>query len=385
MSSQASALRTPDFQDRQSPETKNLFSSYRLGGIALNNRVVLSPMTRSRALDGNVPNPIAATYYVQRASAGLIVTEATQVSPQGVGYIRTPGIHSPEQVAGWRKITDAVHRVGGTIFLQLWHVGRVSHPDFHDGELPVAPSAVAPEGQVFTTRGMTKIVTPRALDTHELPGIVAQFRHGAENAKAAGFDGVEIHGANGYLLDQFLRDGANRRSDMYGGSVLNRARLPLEVTQAVIDVWGASRVGYKISPNGSMYSMSDKDPIRTFSYLAMELDRLGLGYLHVAEPIAGPGAIPADVPRALPALRKLFKGTLIANGGYDARSGNAAIANRDADLVAFGVPFLANPDLPLRYLKNAPLNTPDPATFYAGEDKGYIDYPALAESAVAAQ
>jgi len=343
---------------------------------------VMSPMTRSRALDGNVPNPIARTYYVQRASAGLILTEATQVSPQGVGYIRTPGLHSPEQVAGWKKITEAVHRVGGTIFAQLWHVGRVSHPDFHGGELPVAPSAIAPDGEVFTTRGKTKIVTPRALETHEIPGIVAQFKRGAENAKAAGFDGVELHGANGYLLDQFLRDGTNRRTDAYGGSIQNRARFPLEVAEAVIGVWGASRVGYKISPNGSVYSMSDSDPIRTFSYLATELDHLGLGYLHLTEPIAGPVAVPADVPRALPVLRKMFKGTLIANGGYDARSGHAAIAQGEADLVAFGMPFLANPDLPLRYFKRAPLNAPDPATFYAGEEKGYIDYHALAEVAL---
>ena len=385
MAGQASVLRNPDFRNLPNPESKDLFSSYRLGDIELNNRTVMSPMTRSRALDGNVPNPIARTYYVQRASAGLILTEATQVSPQGVGYIRTPGLHSPEQVAGWKEITEAVHRVGGTIFAQLWHVGRVSHPDFHGGELPVAPSAIAPDGEVFTTRGKTKIGTPRALETHEIPGIVAQFRRGAQNAKAAGFDGVELHGANGYLLDQFLRDGANRRTDLYGGSIQNRARLPLEVAEAAIGVWGASRVGYKISPNGSVYSMSDSDPIGTFSYLAAELGNLGLGYLHVTEPIAGPMALPADVPRALPVLRKMFNGTLIANGGYDARSGNAAIAQGEVDLVAFGVPFLANPDLPLRYFKRAPLNTPDPATFYAGEEKGYIDYPAFAEVALASR
>ena len=365
----------------RAPTIPNAFSPYRLADLALENRFVMAPMTRSRAVDGHVPSPHAATYYAQRASAGLIVTEATQVSPQGVGYIRTPGLHSPEQVAGWKKITEGVHRVGGTIFAQLWHVGRVSHPDFHGGELPVAPSAIAPDGEVFTTRGKTKIVTPRALETHEIPGIVDQFKRGAENAKAAGFDGVELHGANGYLLDQFLRDSANRRTDAYGGSIQNRARFPLEVAEAVVGVWGASRVGYKISPNGTLYSMWDSDPLRTFSYLATELNHFGLGYLHVFEPIAGPGAIPADVPRALPALRKLFKGTLIANGGYDARSGNAAIANRDADLVAFGVPFLANPDLPLRYLRGAPLNAPDPATFYAGEEKGYIDYPALISAA----
>jgi N-ethylmaleimide reductase len=383
MTSQASALRTTEFH-LQNPKSPDLFSSYRLGDIALDNRLVMSPMTRSRAVDGNVPNPLAKAYYVQRASAGLIVTEATQVSPQGVGYIRTPGLHSGEQVAGWQAITEAVHRVGGTIFAQLWHVGRISHPDFHGGELPVAPSAIAADGEVFTARGKTKMVTPRALETHEIPGVVAQFKHAAENAKAAGFDGVELHGANGYLLDQFLRDGTNRRTDAYGGSIQNRARFPLELAEAVIGVWGASRVGYKISPNGSFNSMSDSDPIRTFSYLATELDHLRLGYLHVSEAIAGPMAAPVEIARAQPVLRKMFNGTVIANGGYDARSGNAAIAHGEADLIAFGVPFLANPDLPLRYLKDAPLNTPDGATFYAGEEKGYVDYPALV-AGVAAQ
>jgi N-ethylmaleimide reductase len=375
MASQATALKTSDFH--QDPKPTDLFSSYRLGDIALDNRLVMSPMTRSRAVDGNVPNPLAKTYYVQRASAGLIITEGTQVSPQGAGYIRTPGIHSGAQVAGWRAITDAVHRVGGTIFAQLWHVGRISHPDFHGGELPVAPSAIAADGEVFTARGKTKMVAPRALESHEIPGVVAQFKHAAENAKAAGFDGVELHGANGYLLDQFLRDGTNRRTDAYGGSIQNRARFPLEVAEAVISVWGASRVGYKISPNGSFNSMSDSDPIRTFSYLATELDHFRLGYLHVSEAIAGPMAAPTEVPRVQPVLRKMFNGTLIANGGYDARTGNAAIAQGEADLIAFGAPFLANPDLALRYLRGAALNAPDPATFYAGEDKGYIDYPAL--------
>jgi N-ethylmaleimide reductase len=338
----------------------------------------MSPMTRSRAIGGNVPSPLAPTYYAQRATAGLIVTEATQVSPQGVGYIRTPGIHSPEQVAGWRQVTDAVHRGGARIFAQLWHVGRISHPDFHDGALPVAPSAIAADGEVFTTRGPTKMVTPRALAGHELPGIVAQFQKGAENAKAAGFDGVELHGANGYLLDQFLRDGTNRRTDSYGGSIRNRARFPLEVTEAVIGVWGRQRVAYKVSPNGAFNSMSDSDPIATFSYLADELSRLGLVYLHVTEGVAGPMAPPAATPLAAPVLRKRFTGALILNGGYDEISGNAAIAQGRADLIAFGVPFLANPDLPDRYARHAGLNAPDQATFYAGEEKGYVDYPALA-------
>jgi N-ethylmaleimide reductase len=376
-SQQAVALR----QTAPDAGPTHLLSPYRLGKLDLKNRLVMSPMTRSRAVDGNVPNPLAITYYVQRAAAGLIVTEATQVSPQGVGYIRTPGIHSPEQVAGWRQVTDAVHRAGGKIFAQLWHVGRISHPDFHDGALPVAPSAIAADGEVFTNRGRTKMVTPRALDAHELPGIVAQFQKGAQNAQAAGFDGVELHGANGYLLDQFLRDGANQRTDAYGGSIRNRARFPLDVTEAVVAVWGPDRVGYKVSPNSAFNSMSDSDPIATFSYFADELSRLGLLYLHVTEGVAGPMAPPAGTNLAAPVLRKRFKGALILNGGYDAQSADAAIARGDADLIAFGVPFLANPDLPVRYAKRTPLNAADQATFYAGEAKGYIDYPAVGATA----
>ncbi len=350
--------------------TEPLFEPYRLGPLHLSNRIVMAPMTRSRAIEGNVPNPLAETYYRQRASAGLIITEASQVSPQGQGYIRTPGIHSPEQVAAWRKITAAVAREGGKIFLQLWHVGRISHPDFHYGALPVAPSAISPDGEVFTAKGPQKMVTPRALDASELPGIVEQFRKGAENAKAAGFDGVELHGANGYLLDQFTRDGTNKRTDAYGGSIENRVRLPLEVTQAVIDVFGKDRVGYRVSPNGAYNSMSDSNPRATFSYLAQRLSDLGIVYLHSSDPVNGPNNLSAE-------LRKLFKGTFIVNGGYDESSGNAAIASGAADLVAYGAPFLANPDLPYRFGKKAPLNTPDQATFYAGEDKGYTDYPAL--------
>jgi N-ethylmaleimide reductase len=356
----------------------HLLSPYRLGALELKNRMVMAPMTRSRAVEGNVPNPLAVSYYAQRATAGLQVTEATQVSQQGVGYIRTPGIHSSAQVAGWRPVTDAVHRAGGKIFAQLWHVGRISHPDFHDGALPVAPSAIAADGEVFTTKGRTKMVAPRALDAQELPGIVAQFKQGAENAKAAGFDGVELHGANGYLLDQFLRDGANHRTDAYGGAIRNRARFPLEVTEAVVAVWGAQRVGYRVSPNSGFNSMSDSDPIATFSYFADELNRLGLVYLHAVEAVAGPAAPRPGTALAAPMLRQRFKGTLILNGGYDAQSAEAAIARGDTDLIAFGVPFLANPDLPVRYAQQTPLNTPDPATFYAGEANGYTDYPALA-------
>jgi N-ethylmaleimide reductase len=352
--------------------TEPLFEPYQLGPLQLKNRVVMAPMTRSRAVEGNVPHPLAETYYRQRASAGLIISEASQVSPQGQGYIRTPGIHSPEQVAAWRKVTDAVHRDGGKIYLQLWHVGRISHPDFHGGALPVAPSAIAPDGEVYTAQGLKKMVTPRALETHEIPGIVEQFRNGAENAKAAGFDGVELHGANGYLLDQFTRDGSNHRTDAYGGSIENRARLPLEVTKAVIDVFGKDRIGYRISPTGAFNSMSDSDPRATFSYLTERLSELGIVYLHVVDPVNAEN-------RVAPHLRKLFKNTFIINGGYNAQTGNAAIANGEADLVAFGVSFLANPDLPYRFSHKTPLNAADPSTFYTGEEKGYTDYPALAD------
>ena len=369
MSTPSHALRTADATPETEPVT--LFSPYGLGPLTLPNRLVMAPMTRSRALEGNVPNPLAETYYVQRASAGLIVTEASQVSPQGVGYIRTPGIHSPQQIAAWRKITDAVHRVGGTIFLQLWHVGRISHPDFHGGELPVGPSAVAANGTVFTAEGPKQMVAPRALELSELPGIVEQFRTGAANAKAAGFDGVELHGANGYLLDQFTRDGSNKRTDAYGGSIENRSRLPLEVTQAVIDVWGADRVGYRISPTGAFNSMSDSDPLHTFSHLTEQLSRLDIVYLHVVDPLAGSNA------RVAPKLREKFDGSFIVNGGFDAATAQAALSRGEADLVAFGVPFLANPDLPRRYRTKSPLNPPDQATFYAGEAKGYVDYPPL--------
>jgi N-ethylmaleimide reductase len=368
---QSSAAAVLDRAPEAGRDARNVFLPYELGGLDLANRIVMAPMTRSRAVDGNVPNPMAATYYLQRASAGMIVTEATQVSPQGVGYIRTPGIHSAEQIAGWKNITDAVHGAGGKIFAQLWHVGRISHPDFHGGELPVAPSAIAAQGTVFTAQGPKPMVTPRALDASELPGIVAQFRAGAENAKRAGFDGVELHGANGYLLDQFTRDGANQRTDQYGGSVENRARLPLEVVDSVLGVWGPARVGYRVSPNGAFNSMADADPVRMFSHLTGELNRRGIGYLHVVDPVSD------GVKRISPVLRGLFDGTYIVNGGFDLAAANAAIARGEADLVAFGAPFLANPDLPERFKLDAPLNAADQATFYAGEAKGYIDYPRL--------
>ena len=355
----------------------NIFSKYKLGDLELSNRMVMAPMTRCRAIAENVPNPLAVIYYTQRASAGLIITEGSQVSPHGVGYVRTPGIYSPLQVPGWKKVTEAVHKAGGKIFLQLWHVGRVSHPDFLSGELPVAPSALPVEGEVHTPLGKKKFVIPRALELDEIPGIIEQFRKGAQNAKSAGFDGVEIHGANGYLLDQFLRDGSNRRTDKYGGSFENRLRLPLEVTEAVVSVWGFDRVGYRISPHFSLNSMSDTNPRQTYSLFAKELNNIGIGYIHMVEPVGGRMGVTAMDAKLAPIIHDIFEGTLILNGGYDSSSGNEVIEKGDADLISFGVPFLANPDLPERFKQNTPLNQPDIATFYMGEEKGYIDYPKL--------
>ena len=356
----------------------DLFSPYRMYALTLPNRIVMAPMTRSRAVENDVPGPMTVTYYEQRASAGLIITEGSQVSPQGVGYMHTPGIYSAAQVAGWKKVTDAVHRADGRIFIQLWHVGRVSHQDFQGGELPVAPSALPIDGYVHTPGGKKPIPVPRALETGEIPRIVGQFRQAAENAKAAGFDGVEIHGANGYLLDQFLRSGSNRRTDRYGGSLENRARLPLEVTEAVIDVWGGDRVGYRISPYFTRNSMSDANPRETYSYFTKELNNTGLGYLHLIEALGGREVLVPAEARLGPNLRGIFKRTFMLNGGYDLRSGNEAVARGEADLIAFGTLFLANPDLPERFRQNAPLNKPDVATFYVGDAKGYTDYPALA-------
>ena len=352
-----------------------LFSPYELGSLKLKNRFVMSPMTRSRAVENRVPNPLAAEYYAQRAGAGLIVTEATQVSPQGIGYVRTPGIHSKEQVEGWKKVTDALHKAGGKIFLQLWHVGRISHSDFHGGQPPVAPSAIAAEGKTWTQEGQKDYSTPRALDAYELPGIVEDFRRGAQNAKDAGFDGVEIHGANGYLLDQFTRDGTNKRTDNYGGSLENRLRFPLEVADAVVSVWGADRVGYRLSPYFTGHSMSDSDPLATFSQLTDELNQRKLGYIHVVD--SAKAAL-----RISPVLRELFDGTYIVAEGYDADTATDTIARGETDLVAFGKPFISNPDLPERYKNNAKIAEWDSATFYQGGPKGdvsgYTDYPALA-------
>ncbi|MBS2035783.1 alkene reductase [bacterium] len=332
----------------------------------------MAPLTRARAVEARTPNELMREYYVQRASAGLILTEATSVSPQGVGYADTPGIWSEAQIEGWRKITSAVHSAGGRIVLQLWHVGRVSDPLFLEGQLPVAPSAIAPAGHVSLLRPQRPFVTPRALELEELPGIIEAYRQGAENAFKAGFDGVEIHGANGYLLDQFLQDGSNRRQDSYGGSVENRARLMLEVTDAVISVWGAGRVGMHLAPRGDSHDMGDSNPSATFGYVAEQLGRRKVAFLALRESV-GPDSLG-------PQMKKIFGGALIANEKLTGPEAERLILEGKADAVAFGKDYIANPDLVKRLLHQKELNTPDPSTFYGGGARGYVDYPVLVEA-----
>lgn len=353
---------------------RTLYGPATLGDFELQNRVWMAPLTRNRAVDGDVPNPLAVEYYRQRASAGLIITEASQVSPQGVGYPNTPGIHREDQIGPWKEITDAVHAEGGRIFLQLWHVGRISHPSFHGGELPVAPSAIAPEGDAFTATGPQPFVTPRALDASELPGVVASYRRAAELADRAGFDGVEVHGANGYLLDQFLRSASNQRDDEYGGSLRRRAKLMLEVVDAVTEVLGASRVGVRLSPVAEYHSMSDADPDETFTHVANELRRRGIAYLHLVEMPDFSGT-PTDFDFGR--IKAAFDGPIVGNGNYDRARAEAALAAGEVDFVAFGRSFIANPDLPRRLELDAALNEPDAATFYGGDEKGFTDYPTL--------
>jgi len=354
-----------------------LFSPIQLGPYTLTNRMAMAPMTRNRAGTGNIPNALNAEYYVQRAGAGLIITEGAQISPDAVGYPGTPGIHSAEQIAGWKQVTDAVHARGGHIFLQLWHCGRVSHSDLLPGnKLPLAPSAIKPSGQAFTFKGMQDYTIPHALTLAEIPVIIEQFRVAAQNALDAGFDGVEIHGANGYLLDQFLRDGSNKREDAYGDTVSKRARLMLEVTDAVCKVWSGNRVGIRLSPLQPFNDMFDSHPEETFSHVVKELNRFNLAYLHITEMgLDQPGV--AGPVFDLGKLRKIWQGVYMTNGGYDLARSNAALAKGETDMVSFGVAFIANPDLPVRFARNAPLNTPDQSTFYGGNEKGYTDYPAL--------
>jgi N-ethylmaleimide reductase len=354
-----------------------LFAPYALGDITLSNRIVMAPLTRNRAAAGFVPGPNAAEYYAQRATAGLIISEASQISRQGQGYQDTPGIYTAEQVAGWRGVTNAVHAAGGKIFLQLWHVGRISHVDLQqDGAAPVAPSAIAAKGKTFVNNGFADVSAPRALDIAELPGIIEDYRKAAANAIAAGFDGVEIHGANGYLLDQFAKDGANHRSDAYGGTVENRARLMLEVAAVVAAEIGAGRTGIRLSPVSPANGISCSDPQAQFGYIVRELDALGLVYLHVVE--GATGGARDHAPFDYGALRGAFRNTYMANNGYDLPLAKAVLAKGAADLIAFGRPFIANPDLVHRLKTGAALAEPDRATMYGGGAKGYTDYPALA-------
>jgi N-ethylmaleimide reductase len=364
-----------------------LFQPVRAGRYNLPHRIVMAPLTRSRAgQPGNVPTPLMACYYEQRASSGgLLISEATQVSMQGQGYAWTPGIHSREQVEGWRRVSDAVHEAGGFMFMQLWHVGRISHPALQpDRMLPVAPSAIRPAGQAFieNERGegeLTPFVAPRGLQIEEMPYVVAQYTRGAQNAMRAGMDGAEVHGANGYLLDQFLCTRPNQRTDEYGGAVENRARLLMQVIETVVDVWGPDRVGVRLSPLGTFNDIADDDPMATFDYISRKLNDFGLAYLHVINPVT---AVPEPDPRAMPMvelIRKNYKGTLMLAGGFDADSAEEWLAKGRADLIAFGRKFLANPDLPQRLRERAPLNADDPATYYGGGAKGYTDYPSLAQ------
>nr|WP_314488116.1 alkene reductase [uncultured Pseudomonas sp.] len=346
-----------------------LFDPITLGDLELPNRIIMAPLTRCRADEGRVPNALMAEYYVQRASAGLILSEATSVTPMGVGYPQTPGIWNDEQVRGWSNVTSALHAAGGRIFLQLWHVGRISHPLYLNGELPVAPSAIQPAGHVSLVRPYADFPTPRALETEEIADIVEAYRVGAENAKAAGFDGVEIHGANGYLLDQFLQSSTNQRTDAYGGSLENRARLLLEVTDAVVGVWGAGRVGMHLSPRADLHDMGDANRSETFTYVARELGKRGLAFICSREKEAADSLGPQ--------LKEAFGGPYIVNEKFDKASANAALAAGTADAVAFGVPYIANPDLPERMAKDAPLNEPHSDTFYSHGPVGYIDYPRL--------
>jgi 2,4-dienoyl-CoA reductase-like NADH-dependent reductase (Old Yellow Enzyme family) len=350
-----------------------LFDPITIGDLTLKNRVIMAPLTRSRAVGGaRVPNALMAKYYEQRAGAGLILSEATAVTPQGVGYADTPGLWSDEQVQGWKQVTDAVHQAGGLIFAQLWHVGRISDPSMLNGDAPVAPSAIPAKGHVSLLRPERPYPTPRALDTEELAGVVAAYRKGAENAKKAGFDGVEIHGANGYLLDQFLQDSTNQRSDNYGGSIENRARLMLEVTDAAISVWGANRVGMHLAPRRDAHDMGDSDPAATFGYVARELGKRKIAFICAREAVGEDSLGPL--------LKKEFGGVYIANEKMDKQTAQQMLDAGSADAIAFGKAFIANPDLPRRLELDAPLNPWKPETFYHSSAEGYTDYPALDEA-----
>jgi len=360
--------------NQASMNQQELFTPINIGPITLANRIVMAPLTRNRAAEGNVPSPMAVTYYTQRASAGLIITEATQVSAEGVGYPATPGIHSDAQIDGWKKITEAVHNKGGKIFLQLWYCGRISHPSLLPNEqTPVSASAIKPEGEAVTYTGMQPFVEPRALTLDEIPGIIEQYRQATKNARVAGFDGVEVHAANGYLIDQFLRDGANQRDDKYGGSLENRARLLHEVLDAVTETWEPGRVGVRLSPENTFNDIRDSQPQATFNYIASSLSGKGLGYLHVVEGDMLTGERNMNYRQ----LRDHFDGPYMANCGYTLEKASQALTQGNADLVAFGSLYIANPDLVERFKANAELATPDQSTYYGGDEHGYTDYPSL--------
>ena len=346
-----------------------LFDPLTVGDLQLPNRILMAPLTRCRADPGRVPNDLIAAYYVQRASAGLILTEATSVDAMGVGYPDTPGIWSDAQVAGWKKVTRAVHAAGGRILLQLWHVGRISDPVYLDGRQPIAPSAIAAQGHVSLVRPEKPFVTPRALDRDEIPGVIAAYRKGAENAKAAGFDGVQVHGANGYLPDQFLQSSTNHRTDDYGGPVENRARFMLEAVDAAIDVWGPNRVGLHLAPRGDAHTMGDENPSATFGYVATQMGKRKIAFIAAREHL-GPD-------RLGPQLKRQFGGVYFANERFTQATAEQVIAAGEADAVLFGIPFIANPDLPRRFREGASLNDPHKDTFYAHGPQGYTDYPAL--------
>lgn len=364
-----------------------LFDALQVGEITLKNRIIMAPLTRLRSQQpGNIPTKLNAEYYAQRASAGLIISEATQISPLGQGYPASPGIYSADQVAGWKLVTDAVHEKGGKIFLQLWHVGRISHSSLHPTEgLPVAPSAIKPSGMTMTSEWkQVPYETPRALELNELSTLIWDYKKAALNAKAAGADGVEIHGANGYLLDQFLQDGSNKRTDIYGGSIENRARLLLEVIDAVVGVLGKGRVGVRLSPYGTFNDMADSDPVKLFTYVLTQLSKRDIAYVHVIEPrstaAGGGGPINEEAPNTTKLFRKAFKGVFISAGGYELETATQALANDGVDAVAFGRIFIANPDLPERFKTKAALNEYNRATFYGGGIVGYTDYKTLEES-----
>ena len=366
-----------------SEEKSALYRPFTLGDLELPNRVLMAPLTRSRSKQpGDIPWDLNATYYAQRAGAGLIFSEATQVSPQGKGYAFTPGIHSDAQVDGWRKVTAAVHDAGGRIYLQLWHVGRISRPELQpDSGLPVAPSAIKPEGaQTFIDEksGLVDVLEPRALSADEIPGVVEQFRQGAMNAKRAGFDGVEIHGANGYLLDQFIRSKSNRRTDEYGGSIDNRLRFPLMVVDAVVDVWGVDRTGIRVSPTGTFNDMHDDDPVATYGAFAKALNDRDVAFIEVVEDSFQGNSANGRPEAVIQAIRENFKGAYIANGNYSAGEAQQRVDSGLCDLVTFGRLFISNPDLPERFREGAPLNDYDESTFYGGDEHGYTDYPMLA-------